>query len=398
MQKVVLPNGLTVIYTKKPGNSVVVQVMVKVGSSDEAPHERGIAHFLEHILFEGTTKRPTNELISNEIEKIGGDFNAYTTSERTCYYVKVLKKHFPKAVDVLSDIMQNSLFKEEHVAKEKNIVLKEIDMVNDEPRFFQWLLLQSSLFTTHPCRFPTYGDRKVIKGLTREQVVAFFEKHYVPSNMVLSIVGDIPSWKKIVKSSFVMPKGKAARKAARKITPLRRTIVKRKKRDIANTYLVLGFKTVPKKHKDANVLEVINGILGRGQSGKMFIEIRGKRALAYDVGTQHTAENSFGYFAAYATIDTKNEALVRKLILAEIRKLEKVTEKEIREAKTFIEGDYLLMLEDTQKVADEVLFWEQVGSKRKKYLQGIKNVTAADVRRVVKKYFNKHVMVALEKK
>src|SRR3990167_10286620 len=113
MKKVVLPNGLTVIYYPKKGNSVAVEVMINVGSCHEKSHERGISHFLEHILFEGTTKRPTNKIISNEIEKIGGDFNAYTTNERTCFYVKVLKKHFHKAVEILAEILQQPLFAEE---------------------------------------------------------------------------------------------------------------------------------------------------------------------------------------------------------------------------------------------------------------------------------------------
>ena len=113
MKKVVLPNGLTVLYHPKKGNSVVVEVMVKVGSSHEKNTERGIAHFFEHILFEGTKKRPTNKEISNEIERIGGDFNAYTSNERTCFYAKVLRKHFPIAVEVLADILQNPLLREE---------------------------------------------------------------------------------------------------------------------------------------------------------------------------------------------------------------------------------------------------------------------------------------------
>ena len=164
MKKVILNNGLTIIHEKKKGNSVVIQIMVKVGSDFELENERGISHFLEHILFEGTAKRPTNQNISNEIEKIGGDFNAYTSNEKTCFYVKVLKKHFHTAVDVLADVLQNPLFKEEDIVKEKNVILKEIDMIHDEPKYYQWILLQKTLFDEHPCRFPTYGDKNVIKN------------------------------------------------------------------------------------------------------------------------------------------------------------------------------------------------------------------------------------------
>ncbi|MEK6938078.1 MAG: pitrilysin family protein, partial [Nanoarchaeota archaeon] len=191
MQKVVLPNGLTIIYEARKSKSIVVEVLTKVGSNQEKPTERGISHFIEHITFEGTAKRPTNQLISNEIERVGGDFNAYTTNERTCFYVKVLKKHFPLAVEILADILQNSLFNKKEIEKEKRVVLKEIDLVNDEPKFYQWILLQKNLFQKHPVRYPTYGSKEVIKNLSRDKLLKYFHQHYVPANMVISIVGEV---------------------------------------------------------------------------------------------------------------------------------------------------------------------------------------------------------------
>ncbi len=400
MQKVVLDNGLTVIFERKRGKSVVVQVMINVGSNHEAEKERGISHFLEHILFEGTGKRPTNRAISNEIEKIGGDFNAYTSNEKTCFYVKVLKKHFHIAVEILADILQNSLFNEDHISKEKNIVLKEIDIIHDEPKYYQWLLFQKNLFKEHPCKNPTYGSRNIIKNLSKTKILEFFQKYYTPNNIVISIVGDVNNWKKEIESQFCMQKGpllkhkKVTEPAATKCT------VKKEKRNIVNTYTVLGFKTVPRSHKDAYVLEVINGILGRGQSGRMFTEIRSKRGLAYDVGTQSVCDVSFGYFAIYATIDKKNLNLLQELILQEMEKLKKVSAKDLKEAKDFIEGDYLLELEDSQKVADQLLFWEQVGDAHlmNSFVRNIKKVTVSDVRKVAEKYFNNYTMVVLEGK
>lgn len=400
MQKVVLDNGLTVIFERKKGKAVVVEVMVKVGSNHETKQERGIAHFLEHILFEGTKRRPTNQLITNEIEKIGGDFNAYTSNERTCFYVKVLGKHFVKAVDILADILQNSLFKEEHVNKEKNIVIKEIDMVYDEPRYYQWIVLQRNLFKEHPCKYPAYGDKKVIKELTRENIINFFKKYYVPNNMVISIVGDVPDWKKEVSREFSMKRGKTP--TYRKIAEpsARKESVKKEKKNTANTYLVLGFKTVPRNHKDAYTLEVINSILGRGQSGRMFTEIRSKEALAYDVGTQNVGEVSFGYFAVYATIDKNNITLVKRKILQEIDKLKNLSQKDLKEAINFIEGDYLLGLEESQKMADHLLFWEQVKDAHllKDFIGQVKKISVNDVKRVVDKYLKNGTMIVLEGK
>ncbi len=400
MKKAVLSNGLTVLYYPKKGNSVVVEVMIKVGSSHEKKDERGISHFLEHVLFEGTVRRPTNKEIANEIERIGGDFNAYTSNEKTCFYAKVLKKHFSIAADVVADILQNPLLKEEDIKKEKNVVLKEIAMVHDEPRFYQWIVLQQNLFEKHPCRFPTYGDEKVIKTLTRKKVLGFFRKYYVPGNMVVSVVGDAANWRMEIKKRFFFAKGKASEPEFRAESALRKNKKIVRKKNISNTHLVLGFKTVSRVHPDSYILDVINGILGRGQSGKMFTEIRSKRGLAYDVGTQVMADNSFGYFAAYAIIDKKNVGLVKGLMLEEIQQLKQVSDIEVQEAKDFIEGDYLLELEDSQKVADQLLFWEQVrkAEEMKEYLKKIKKVAVADVKIVVEKYFEHYVQVILEGK
>ena len=400
MKKVVLPNGLTIIYEKRKRKAVVVEVMAKVGSNDEKPSEFGLSHFLEHMLFEGTKKRPTNREITNEIESIGGEFNAYTTNERTCVYIKVLKKHFSKAVEILADVIHNPLFKEEDIDKEKNIVLREIELINDEPSYYQWILLQKHLFNKHPCRNPTYGDKKVIKNLTKKKISNYFNKYYVPNNMIISVVGDIPNWKKEIAKKFVFKKGPKIKKVRVQEPVAKRNTIKREKKNISSTYTVLGFKTCPRTNPDICILEVINSILGRGQSGRIFTELRSKRGLAYDVGTQNISEASFGYFAIYATIKKQNQALVKKLILKELENLQNITEKDLKEAKNYIEGNYLLEMEDTQKTADQILAWELVkdANLMKKYLKRIKKVTIAEVKKTAKRYFNNYTMIVLEGK
>lgn len=400
MKKVILPNGLTILFEPKKGKAVVIEIMAKVGSNDEKPGERGISHFLEHMLFEGTRKRPSNRELTNEIEKIGGELNAYTSNERTCFYIKVLKKHFPVAVEILSDIFQNSLFREKDISKEKNIVLKEIDLVNDEPRYYQWLLLQKNIFEKHPARFPTYGERKVIQQLNREKILRYFDNHYQPKNLVVSIVGDVLGWKRLVTEKFVFNGGKTAKKSLVREPPARKTKEIREKKEVSNSYAVIGFKTVPRNHPDSYVLEVINGILGRGQSGRMFTEIRTNQGLAYDVGTQNLSETTYGYFAVYVCMDKKNLGLVKKLILEEIEKLKKVNEQDLNESKTYLEGDYFLELEDGQKLADQILFWHQVKDARlmEDFVPKIRKVTAGDIRRVVDKYFKHHTLAVIEGK
>lgn len=398
MQKVVLPNGLTVIYEARKSKSVVVEVLTKVGSNQEGPAERGISHFIEHIAFEGTVKRPTNQIISNEIERLGGDFNAYTTNERTCFYIKVLKKHFSLAVEVLADILHHSLFNQKEIDKEKRVVLKEIDLVNDEPKFYQWILLQKNLFQKHPVRYPTYGSKEVIKNLSREKLLKYFRQYYVPANMIISVVGEVKGWKELIQKYFTLPAGKKNPSLRVKEPLLNKNKEVREKKDVTNTYVVLGFKTVPKNHPDSYALEIIDGILGRGQSGKMFTEIRGKKGLAYDVGTQNVNDASFGYFAVYATIDRQNIALIKKIMLQELDKIQQVTAQELEEAKTFTEGDFYLDLEDNQRLADQLLSWEQLGhiEELHHYIPKIKKVTIEDVKIIAKKYFQKHVFVIIE--
>ncbi|MEK6951224.1 MAG: pitrilysin family protein [Nanoarchaeota archaeon] len=400
MQKVVLKNGLTILYYPKPSAAVVLQAMVKVGSNNETAAERGIAHFLEHILFEGTAKRPTNRAITNEIERIGGDFNAYTTGDRTCFHIKVLQKQFPIAVDVLADMLQNSLFKPADITKEKNVVLKEIDLVYDDPRFYQWVLFQKHLFIKHPSRYPTYGDKKVIHKLTREKIIHYFRCYYRPNNIVISVVGDVPGWRREIQRKF---RGKPA--PTPRLAPVREPVAtknqeRREKKKVVNTYIVLGYKTVSRGHADSYVFDVINGILGRGQSGRLFTEIRAKKGLAYEVGSQQAAELTAGYFAAYASIDRKNVALVKKLILEELDKIKNVPAEEVQEAKEFVEGDYLLDIEELPKLADQLLFWEQVKDAQlvKEYVHRIRKVTVADVQRVARTYFKNHACVVLEGK
>ncbi len=400
MQKEVLFNGLTVLYQEKKAASVVVEVMIKSGSNHESEKEKGISHFLEHLLFEGTKKRPSNLAITREIERVGGEFNAYTTNERTCFYVRVLKKHVDLALEILEDILKNSLLKDEDIEREKKVVIKEIDLVLDEPRFYQWILLQKKLFKKHPCRYPTYGDKKEILALNRKKIKRFLEQYYQPENMVISLVGNVPSWKEKIKARFSWPAKKVKIKNLPIETFPKKNTLEKERKAVTNTYQLIGFVTVPRNHPDAYALELINTLLGRGQSGRLFTEIRSKLGLAYDVGTQHVAEVSFGYFALYATIDKKNLPKVKPSLLKEIQKIKDITPEELEEAKEALEGEFLLSLEDPQKLADQLLFWEQsVGSQElHQFISKIKKVSLEDLKRVLKKYLTHYCEVIVEGK
>lgn len=397
MQKFKLKNGLRVLYLEKPGQSVTFEVLVNVGSNNEQKEEFGISHFIEHMVFEGTKKRGSSREIANEIEKIGGEFNAYTSNERTCFYAKVPKKYFDRAVEVIADILQNPLFREEDIEKQRKIILKEVGLVTDEPRFHQWILLGKVLFKKHPAKNPTYGTIKTVKSVTREQILAYYKKYYQPANMVISVVGEAKNLRKKLEEKFLMLPGQKLQEIMVK-EPAQKEVRKiKEKRKMANTYMVLAYQTVPRKNKDSYVLEVIDAILGRGQSGWMFDVIRSQHALAYEVGVEHVAEKDYGYFGVHLSTDKNKVETVKKLIFEVLAKLKQISEEDLKEAKEYLEGDFLLENEETQKAADNVLAWEQLTKAEDlfSYIHKIKKVTRADVRRVVEKYFTKNYCLAV---
>ncbi len=397
MQKWVLKNGLKVIFEKKKARSVAVEVLVNVGSNDENANQKGISHFIEHMVFEGTGKRANAMEIANEIESLGGEMNAYTSGARTCYYTKILGKYFDVALDVLGDILQNPLFREEDVEKQKNILFKEIDMVLDEPRFYQWILFQRTMFKKHPSRFPTYGTKASVAKMKAFEIRKYFEQSYFPRNMAVVVVGNVGNVKKKVEKYFKFKINREKNLNVFKEPEQKENRFSVEKRRVENSYLVLGHRTAPHYHDDSYVIDVIDAVLGRGQSGWMFDEIRNRHGLAYEVATQHVAERDYGLFATQLSTDKENLKKVRLMVLDQLKRLQKISINEVKEAQRYIEGNYCLSYEDTQKVADDVAVWEQMGdlASFEKYIERIKKVSVADVKRVSRKYFTKPYCMAV---
>ena len=397
MKKYTLENGLTLIYDRKPTKSAAIEILVKVGSNYESESLLGISHFLEHMIFEGTKKRKTSRDISNEIEKLGGEINAYTTTDRTAFFIKILNKHFERSLDILSDVLQNSVFDSKVIEKERKVILKEIDMVNDQPRFFQWILFQKNLVKRHPAKNPTYGTIGTMRKISRDDLLSHYKKYYAPNNMIISIVGNVKNIKKKIEKKFrnfnsrSIPKYKKVFEFDNKS----RSVVFKKK--LNNSYMVLGYKTQPRVSKESFVLDLVLGVLGRGQSGRIFDEVRNKRGLAYEVGVNHEASVDYGYFAIYLNTDKKNIRKIKKIILKEFEKLKNISDKELNESKTFVEGQFLMENEDNFHLADKMAFWELIKDACfvKKYVKEIKKITKQDIAGVVNKYLNKNYTLAI---
>jgi len=400
MKKYKLKNGITVIFVKNSSKSVAVEVMFKVGSNDESKENAGISHFLEHMLFEGTKNRKDSRTIANEIEKYGAEFNAYTSENRTAYFIKIINKRFEKALDILSDMVANPLFPNKMIEKEKKVILKEINMVDDDPKQYQWILFQKNLFEKHPTKNPTYGNKKIVKSFNREIINDYYTKHYIPNNMIISIVGNVTNVNKKIERYFSNLKTKKISKRKKVKEPLQTSVKKFvEKRKIYNSYMVLGYKTISRSHPDSYVLDVIHSVLGRGQSGWIFEEIRNKHGLAYQVGVHNDSEDDYGIFAVFAGLDKKYIEKAKKIILEQFRKIEKISKNELEEAKTYIEGDYTLKLEDNFNSADNLAFWETIkdASLANNYINKIRKIKINDVKRVAKKYLNKnYTLVVIE--
>ena len=397
MKKFKLSNGLTVIFEKTKSNSITLGVCVKTGSNYENDKNRGISHFLEHLIFEGTKNRTSKE-IANEIEGVGGEFNAFTTHEVTFFYAKVLSKFFNNALDVIFDILKNSVFEEKTIEKERRVILEEMNLWIDDPKSYQWALLQKALYKKHPAKYPVIGFKETLHNINRKEILNYFGKYYVPNNMIVILIGNLNSEMcNKLKNEFSKLDYKKIDKITIKNETQKSVIKLKEKREVLHSYFLIGFKTVTTNDKDSYVLDLISVILGWGQRSRLFNEIRAKRGLSYDVGATHDCNKTYGYFAAYVSAEHKKVELCKELILKEF-KLENLNDQEIEDAKNMLEGLKLLRNEDTKELAVSLGYWEHYSKAENfyEYIKNIRKITKKDILRVLKKYFDgKYVEVLI---
>ena len=390
-----LKNNLKIIELKRKSDIATIQITVNVGSNNEPTKIGGISHFIEHMVFEGTKKR-TSEQIANSIESLGGTISAYTSNETTCFFVKIAKTHFDLALDVLSDILINPLFELKLIEKERPIILSEIKMVQDEPRHHQWTLFYQALFRKFPAKNPIAGSVKSVKSMTRQDLINYHRKYYTAPNTIVTVVGDISNLKTKINQYFKNLSSKQAKfHIEEEIINLKNT--KKEKKKTNQSYVIMGYKTPKRKTFDSHVFDVIQAVLGRGLSGKLFRTIRIKNSLAYDVGVHSDPNINYGTFAAYFSTDKKNIKKCIKLTLEEFQKLKKITSQELKEAKQYLEGAFLLGKEDSQSLAAEIGQWELASRAEDglKYIDAIKKVTKQDIIRIIDQYLNNNYSLAI---
>ncbi len=394
MERLKLKNNLSVVLDKRNSDTVTVMLTVKTGSNYEKDDEQGISHLLEHSVFNGTNKRKSYE-IANEIERVGGEMNAATSNDKTFFYTKVLPKHLKTALDVLSDVIFNPSFPEAEFKREKKVVAQEISMIYDNYDFYKWVVFQNTLFTG-PQKKPVYGSIESVLSFTRKKLISYYNDFYNPDNIILVITGKIPvNAVKLIKRFFSFQQRFKTRTTDFLQEPEQKQIVKKVKLHVNTSYLVLGYKVPELGRKEALIFDIINAILGRGQSGRLFNEIRNKKGLAYSIGSEHLNGLNYNFFAAYA--NTKNIEKVKKLILKEFRKLQRIDERTLKEAKTFIEGHFTIANEDGIERANKIASWEIKNKDVDSYIRRIKTISRKDVENMAKKYLSdNYCMIVLE--
>ncbi|GGK27702.1 putative zinc protease [Pilimelia terevasa] len=377
VRRTVLPQGLRIVTEAIPAmRSACFGVWVAAGSRDEAPADSGVSHFLEHLLFKGTRTRTALE-ISAQIEAVGGETNAFTAKEYTCFYARVLDADLPMAIEVMCDLVADSLLTAEDVETERGVILEEIAMHDDEPGDEVHDLLVGALYDGHPLGRLISGTEESITAMTRGQILDFYARHYTAPQIVIAAAGSLDHDRVVAQVSAALagtPLGDGAAPAApaghRPPTPVVATaassvVVQRK--DTEQAHLVLGVPGIGRLDDRRFALGVLNNVLGGGMSSRLFQEIRERRGLAYSVYSYASQFADTGYFAVYAGCAPGRAAEVRALIAAELDRVraEGITDDELTRGKGMLKGTLVLGLEDTgsrmtRLAKGELLYDEQL--------------------------------------
>lgn len=344
-----LLNGIRVVTEYIPYvNSVSIGVWVANGSRNEDAKNNGISHFIEHMMFKGTKKRSARQ-IAESIEELGGQINAFTGKEATCFYVKVLDSHIDIAVDVLSDMLLNSTLSDEDIEKEKGVILEEINMYEDSPEDLVTDLLSQATWPQTSIGYPILGTPETLKSFNRSMIIDYMKSHYTTGNTVISVAGNFHKDKLI---NMLNEKFQGWNMDAEHIeydNPGLNRAVLTKAKDIEQIHLSLGLSGVEIGNEDLYTLMVVNNIFGGGTSSSLFQKIREDRGMAYSIYSYPSSYKNVGMFSIYVGLTPKYMKDVVMLIREEIDNIKRsgITEEQLNKSKEQLKGSYILGLEST---------------------------------------------------
>ena len=408
-KKTTFKNGLRLITAPmKDTNTVTVIVAVAAGSKYETKNVSGLSHFLEHMFFKGTKKRPKTKDIAESLDAVGGEFNAYTSQESTAYYAKVDKEHINLAIDVVSDIFLNSKIDAKEIEKERGVILQEINMYEDTPMLAAGEEFENLLYGDQPAGWKVIGTKENIARVERKDFVDYREKFYNAKNTVVCVAGNFGEMGEarvageIGKIFACLRKGEVNKKQKTTEKQAKPELkIKHKKTDQA--HLVLGFRGYNMFNPDRFALTLLANILGGTMSSRLFLSVRERLGLAYYVSAGDDESSDCGYFSVRAGVDTDKAKIEKtvKTIISEIKKMKArgVSEKELQKAKDNFRGKMALTLESSDDVASYLAGQELSRREIKtpeEILRRIDKVKKNDILRVAREIFrNENLNLAI---
>ncbi|MBP9719164.1 MAG: insulinase family protein [Candidatus Levybacteria bacterium] len=403
-KRTILENGLRVLtIPMRSFESATALVLVGAGSRYEDKTNSGISHFLEHMAFKGTKTRPTTLSIANLVDGIGGEFNAYTGKESTGYYIKSAANNIELSIDILADMLQNSLLDQKEIDKEKGVILEEINLYEDTPSRKIGEVYEELLYGDTPLGWDIAGNKKVIKGVKRKDFVDYMKSLYSADNITVVIAGGVEekTATELVQKYF----GKMPKFDTIKYSPVLESrskpavLIRQKKTE--QVHIALGVRTVADEHKDHYPLEVLAAIVGGGMSSRLFTEVREKRGLAYYVRSYSEHYTDCGSFVTLAGVDAKRADEAVKVIVEQYREIangSQIEATELKKAKEFLKGHFVLELEDSRSVAGWYASQELFNKKMYNpddILAKIDAVTAEEVKAVAQEYLVRPLNLAI---
>jgi predicted Zn-dependent peptidase len=393
IRKTVLANGVRIVSEPMPHvRSVAVGIWICSGSRRERPDENGICHFIEHMLFKGTTTR-TAEDIARSVDSIGGNLDAFTAKELVSFNTKVLDEHLPQAFDVLSDLVLHPMFRAEDINKEKGVILEELKMDMDNPEYLVHEIFTSNFWMGHALGKPILGTKDTVQNFSREMVCEHYGRHYVPSNMLVTAAGNLTHERLVELVSQRFDSVPACEQIPSDPIPATHArIATRNKKSLEQVHLCLGVPSYPLPHGDRFACYVLNTVLGGGMSSRLFQNIRERRGLAYAVFSELSPYRDTGCLSVYAGTSAESAGSVVQLILSEFTRLKQdlVEDEELRRAKDYLKGSLMLSLESTTSrmanLARQEMYFGRFFDLNE-LVASIDRVTAADVQRVSQNFF-----------
>lgn len=392
-------NARVVLMPQQDTRSVTALIAFPVGSRYEAEKLSGVSHYIEHLMFKGTKKRKNTLVLTREIDRLGAEYNAFTGKESTAYYIKIDAEYTRTALDILSDMLFNSLFDPKEMEREKGPIIEELRMYKDNPIMRIDSVLESNLFGDSPLGRDIGGTEKHVRSYKRNDVLSYRDKYYVPRNMTIAVAGKMLEQTKGWIEEFFCPSPSVSKFPLNKFLPVKygstaknnRVTVEQKKTD--QVQLMLAFPGFQYGAPEIPSATVMDAILGGSMSSRLFIQIRERRGLAYMIRSGDEQFRDTGYLYIRAGLEAKNINKAISVIKQEVEKLKSkgVTPRELADAKTHLHGAVTLSMEDSSAQANwyarQALFMDRVYTPEER-LQAIDAVTGEDIKRLACKVYD----------